>query len=130
MDVRKFFFTVILFNVDLRQIFIRNLKYYRNEKKLRQLDLAIEIGKSSNYINSIENGKYFPSPETIAQIADYLEIDPMKLFDKNNPSINEEKIIDRNNLQKIQNQLKKEILTNIELAFEKIQDKNTSEDSK
>lgn len=116
--------------MNLRQIFIRNLKYYRNEKKLRQLDLAIEIGKSSNYINSIENGKYFPSPETIAQIADYLEIDPMKLFDKNNPSINEEKIIDRNNLQKIQNQLKKEILTNIELAFEKIQDKNTSEDSK
>ena len=67
----------------LRQVFINNLKYLRKKKGLRQIDLALEIGKSSNYINSIENGKYFPSPETIEQIAKLLEIEPMQIFDRN-----------------------------------------------
>ena len=67
----------------LRQVFINNLKYFRKERNVRQLDLALEIGKSSNYINSIENGKYFPSPETIEQIASFLQIEPMQLFDRN-----------------------------------------------
>ena len=49
---------------------------------MRQLDLALEIGKSSNYINSIENGKYFPSPETIESIARSLGIEPVRLFGK------------------------------------------------
>lgn len=68
---------------NLRQVFINNLKHFRRIRNLRQLDLALEIGKSSNYINSIENGKYFPSPETIEQIADFLQIEPMQLFDRN-----------------------------------------------
>lgn len=67
----------------LRQVFINNLKHFRKERNVRQLDLALEIGKSSNYINSIENGKYFPSPETIEQIASFLQIEPMQLFDRN-----------------------------------------------
>lgn len=70
---------------ELRQTFIQNLKYYRKLKGVRQLDLALEIGKSSNYINSIENGKYFPSPETIEQIATFLEIEPIQLFDRQIP---------------------------------------------
>lgn len=67
----------------LRQVFINNLKHFRKRKNVRQLDLALEIGKSSNYINSVENGKYFPSPETIEKIADFLQVEPMALFDKN-----------------------------------------------
>ena len=63
----------------LRQVFINNLKYFRKKRNVRQLDLALEIGKSSNYINSIENGKYFPSPETIEQIASFLEDDIMEI---------------------------------------------------
>ena len=64
----------------LRQIFIQNLKYYRKQKNMRQLDLALELGKNPNYINAIENGKYFPSPETIEEIAEFLEIEPISLF--------------------------------------------------
>ena len=66
---------------ELRQTFIQNLKRYRKEKGFRQLDLALAIGKSSNYINSVENGKYFPSPETIEQIADILGLEPILLFE-------------------------------------------------
>ena len=40
----------------------------------------MEIGRSANYINSIENGKYFPSPETIEQIAGVLKVEPESLF--------------------------------------------------
>ena len=68
---------------DLRNIFIRNLKYFRGKKGMRQLDLSLEINKGANYINSIENSKYFPSPETIQEIADVLGIKPMQLFDEN-----------------------------------------------
>ncbi|MCR5621973.1 MAG: helix-turn-helix domain-containing protein [Treponema sp.] len=59
-----------------------NLKRYRKQKHIRQLDLAMEIGKSANYINSIENGKYFPSPETIEKIAEVLNVDPACFFQK------------------------------------------------
>ena len=64
----------------LRQVFIGNLKRYRKQRHIRQLDLAMEIGRSANYINSIENGKYFPSPETIEQIAGVLKVEPESLF--------------------------------------------------
>ncbi len=66
----------------LRQIFIGNLKRYRKQNHIRQLDLALEIGKSANYINSIENGKYFPPPETIDKIAEALKVEPASLFQK------------------------------------------------
>ncbi|MCR5621459.1 MAG: helix-turn-helix domain-containing protein [Treponema sp.] len=66
----------------LRQVFIANLKRYRKQNHIRQLDLAMEIGKSANYINSIENGKYFPSPETIEKIAEILKVEPASLFQK------------------------------------------------
>lgn len=74
---------------ELRHAFIRNLKYYRKLKKMRQLDLALELGKNPNYINSIENGKYFPSPETIEQIAAILEIEPILLFAQELPASEE-----------------------------------------
>ena len=80
---------------ELRQTFIQNLKRYRKEKGFRQLDLALAIGKSSNYINSVENGKYFPSPETIEQIADILGLEPIRLFEtgaEQNDSIRPEEL--------------------------------------
>lgn len=63
-----------------REVFINNLKFFRKNFGLRQLDLSLEIGKSSNYINSVENGKYFPSPETIDKISSVFKIHPSELF--------------------------------------------------
>ena len=63
-----------------RKVFINNLKFFRKQCGLRQLDLSLEIEKSSNYINSVENEKYFPSPETIDKIAQDLKIHPSQLF--------------------------------------------------
>ena len=43
--------------------------------------LAMELDKSANYINGIENNNTFPSVETIEQIAKILEIPASKLFE-------------------------------------------------
>jgi transcriptional regulator with XRE-family HTH domain len=67
----------------LREIFIENLRYYRQKKGLSQLELAVEIEKSPNYINGIENNSTFPSVETIEQIANVLSISAKLLFDEN-----------------------------------------------
>ena len=101
----------------LREIFIQNLKYYRKQKGFRQIDLALEINKGYNYINSIENEKYFPPPETIEQIAAVLEVEPMQLFNREEPqsSATEENLKIR--LDNIENQLKKEIVSKIEAIF-------------
>ena len=104
----------------LRQQFIQNLKFFRKQKGMRQLDLALEIGKSSNYINSIENGKYFPSPETIESIARSLGIEPVRLFGKCEES-EKEKIAE--NVISIEETLRSEVLESIQKAFSKI--KNT-----
>ena len=103
--------------VELRKIFIRNLKYYRKQKGFRQIDLALEINKGYNYINSIENEKYFPSPETIEEISAVLEIEPMQLFNREDPK---NASTDKNleiKLNDIENQLKKEIISKIETIF-------------
>ena len=103
--------------VELRKIFIRNLKYYRKQKGFRQIDLALEINKGYNYINSIENEKYFPSPETIEEISAVLEIEPMQLFNSEDP---QDAATDKNleiKLNDIENQLKKEIISKIETIF-------------
>lgn len=86
---------------------------------MRQLDLALEIGKSSNYINSIENGKYFPSPETIESIARSLGIEPVRLFVKCEES-EKEKIAET--VINIEETLRTEVLESIQKAFSKIKD--------
>lgn len=103
--------------MNLRDVFIRNLKYYRKQKRLRQIDLAIELDKNPNYINSIENSKYFPSPETIEQIAQILQIDPMQLFNKKEPP---HKNTTHADTKAIKTQLENEVLKSIGRAFENL----------
>ena len=38
------------------------------------------VNISPNYLNAVENGKNFPSPEVIQHISDTLEILPYQLF--------------------------------------------------
>jgi len=102
---------------ELRRTFIQNLKYYRKLKGLRQLDLALEIGKSTNYINSIENGKYFPSPETIEKIAEILEIEPIRLFIQENPDSNEKIKEEKTDLKAMENLLRELISKDITKVF-------------
>jgi transcriptional regulator with XRE-family HTH domain len=63
-----------------QEIFIGNLRFWRKKRKISQLKLSEMINISPNYLNAVENGKNFPSPEVIQHISDSLEIFPYQLF--------------------------------------------------
>jgi transcriptional regulator with XRE-family HTH domain len=64
----------------LKQIFIENLKDYRIQGGLSQMQLAEYCGISTGYIAEIEIGKKFPSVGVIERIAVTLKIEPYLLF--------------------------------------------------
>jgi transcriptional regulator with XRE-family HTH domain len=63
-----------------QEIFIKNLRYFRKKRAISQLAFSEKIGISPNYLNAVENGKNFPSPDVIQAILDTLEIRPYQLF--------------------------------------------------
>lgn len=67
----------------LQELFVKNLKYYRKQKKLTQNELTLAIDMGYNYINGVEQQKYFPQPDVIEKIAQVLQIKPACLFSEN-----------------------------------------------
>lgn len=59
---------------------LASLRVLRN-KSAREMSFA--LGQSASYINSIENGKAFPSMPIFFKICDYLDITPYDFFDTN-----------------------------------------------
>lgn len=81
--------------MNLRSVFIANLKKYRKAKKLSQMKIAEQCGTSASYIGEIEIGRKFPSVEMIERLAETLEISPYCLFledDTSIPAADREKI--------------------------------------
>jgi transcriptional regulator with XRE-family HTH domain len=66
-----------------QDIFIENLRFWRKKRGISQLKLSEMVNISPNYLNAVENGKNFPSPEVIQNISDTLEILPYQLFLEN-----------------------------------------------
>ena len=69
--------------MSIKETFIKNLKYFRKQRGLTQNQLTIEIDMGLGYINSVEQGIFFPQPDVIDLIANVLKISPSKLFDEN-----------------------------------------------
>ena len=67
-------------NMELREVFIDNIKKYRKQTKLSQMALAERCKTATSYIGEIEIGKKFPSIDMIQKIADALGVPPYKLF--------------------------------------------------
>lgn len=65
---------------ELRQRFGQNLKRLRASRGLSQLGLATMVGMAHNFINDIENGRKWVSPETIVKVANALGEDPFQFF--------------------------------------------------
>ena len=70
----------MLKNYDVRALLAKNLKRARLNMGLSQLALATELGMAHNFINDIEHGKKWVSPDTIEKICRGLRIDPHQLF--------------------------------------------------
>ena len=49
-----------------------NIKKMRKEKKIKQSEMASEIGIGRTALSRIENGVYFPSAKTMKKISDFL----------------------------------------------------------
>lgn len=64
----------------LQENFISNLRFYRASMGFSQVEFSEKIGISPNYLNAVENGKNFPSPEVLQKIIDVLNILPYQLF--------------------------------------------------
>ena len=63
-----------------QNIFVRNLRFLRNQRELSQLKLSELVNITPNYLNAVENGKNFPSPEVLQRIIDVLDVLPYQLF--------------------------------------------------
>lgn len=69
---------------DLREIFRKNLRYYRIKNKYTQEDLADKAGLTDKYISDLERGQFSPSFEKIGELADSLGIEAYKLLKEEN----------------------------------------------
>ncbi|MDR2245125.1 MAG: helix-turn-helix domain-containing protein [Treponema sp.] len=61
-------------------LFGKNLKRIRSQKNISQLTLATMANLTHNFINDIENGRKWISPETLAKLSNALEIEPYQFF--------------------------------------------------
>ncbi|MCR5260516.1 MAG: helix-turn-helix domain-containing protein [Candidatus Gastranaerophilales bacterium] len=57
-----------------------NIKKYREKKKLTQVNLAIKLGLSQEYICRVEKGQKFMSLKKLFELADILEVSVKNLF--------------------------------------------------
>jgi len=66
--------------MDLKQVFIRNLRKFRNSKGFSQMKMAELCETTTNYIGEIEIGRRFPSIKLIEKIAQVLNVEPYRFF--------------------------------------------------
>jgi transcriptional regulator with XRE-family HTH domain len=64
----------------LKQVFIRNLRKFRNSRGLSQMKLAELCDTAPSYIGEIEIGRRFPSLKLIEKIGRVLNIEPYRFF--------------------------------------------------
>jgi transcriptional regulator with XRE-family HTH domain len=65
---------------EINALFGRNLKRIRSQKNISQLALATKAELTHNFINDIENGRKWISPDTLAKLSNALEIEPYQFF--------------------------------------------------
>jgi transcriptional regulator with XRE-family HTH domain len=66
--------------MDLKQIFLQNMRRLRAEAGISQMKLAELCGTSASYIGAIEIGIRFPSMKLLAKIAGALDVKPYQFF--------------------------------------------------
>lgn len=65
------------------KIIRENIKKYRTERSMSQVQLAMKCSLSSEYVSEIERGVREPSLKRLILIAQALEIEPHQLFLQN-----------------------------------------------
>lgn len=67
--------------------FSQRLAQLRINKGISARDMSLSIGQNPGYINTIENGKAFPTMTNFFYICEFLSVTPQEFFDTeaNNP---------------------------------------------
>ena len=60
--------------------FSSRLTVLRNSKNVSAREMSVSLDKNYGYINSIENGKSFPSLKEFFSICDYLGLEPQEFL--------------------------------------------------
>lgn len=63
-----------------RKEFGSRLAQLRMQKGVSAREMSLAIGQHKNYINTIENGKTYPSMQSFFYICEYLSISPEQFF--------------------------------------------------
>jgi transcriptional regulator with XRE-family HTH domain len=66
--------------MDLKRIFILNLKKFRKRQGISQMKLAELCHTATNYIGEIEIGRRFPSLKLIEKLGQVLKLEPYRFF--------------------------------------------------
>jgi len=66
--------------------FGNRLAQLRIAKGVSARKMSLALGQHKSYINTIENGKSFPSMQVFFYICDYLDISPEQFFQTNIPN--------------------------------------------
>mgnify|MGYP001775335376 CR=1 FL=1 len=66
--------------------FAQRLAQLRTQKGISARDMSLSIGQNPGYINTIENGKAFPTMMNFFYICEFLDVTPQEFFDMSNQS--------------------------------------------
>ena len=91
--------------------FSKRLAQLRLQKGISARDTSLSIGQNPGYINTIENGKSFPTMTNFFYICEYLNITPMEFFDMS--SDNPEKLKELTENIKLLNSSQLDVVTMI-----------------
>lgn len=61
--------------------FPRRLAQLRAQKGVSARDMSLSIGQNPGYINTIENGKAFPTMQSFFYICEFLDVTPQEFFE-------------------------------------------------
>jgi transcriptional regulator with XRE-family HTH domain len=64
----------------LKNIFGKNIKFFRSRSHFSQADLAEKAGISITFLSNIERGNNFPLAGTLCSLAKALEVEVFELF--------------------------------------------------
>jgi transcriptional regulator with XRE-family HTH domain len=95
--------------MNLRHLFVENLKLYRKKEGLSQMALAERCGASIGYIAEIEFGRKFPSIEMIEKIACSLKIEPYQFCKNETTAADKESRETAELLRSLPDRIKREI---------------------
>ncbi|MDR0910503.1 MAG: helix-turn-helix domain-containing protein [Spirochaetaceae bacterium] len=103
---------------EFRKLLAINIRRFREQAGLSQLDLSSDLNMSTAFLSDIELGKKWPHPGTLARIAKGLNIEIYQLFLPEQPSIEPEKSAEiLKYLDSIDNALVKHIANSLKSDF-------------